>query len=306
MALHARASGAQCIAGYPFGGGSRKSKTIETVANKTVGFTPTFHHTNAGHADEQRGPTMSVTTSVAPDYQLEPTSGSQGVNATLDDRQHREQTLAPLSVSESDPDISRNLAKTKLCFDFRRGRCKDLDCKFAHGHSELRLVKGVHKTSLCRWWAAGKCRADDSCRYAHGEEELRCTILPNSEHSAIAASSGDLQVDDSDSRAVSRSGDAAHCQPRPNPNRGDVVLRVKGTFLEVAPADAGLPLMKRLSRTWSDDGPGRCAQRTMCGGKFDEACDRGVSTRTESSFSSRSTSFVSDMPMVQTNSSRSC
>lgn len=321
MAPLARSRGAQCIAGYPVGGGSRFSKTRETPVGETVDFVPASNRTSADVADRDGASTPSRTRSAAPEHPFEPAGDSQralrvvdsmapmgsGTSATLDDLQRREQQHAPSSASQLEPESSRKLAKTKLCFDFRRGRCKDSECKFAHGRSELRFVNGVHKTSLCRWWAAGKCRADDSCRYAHGEEELRCASITSSEQSTLSnqvgpTSSSDLQVDNVEGRASSLFGESAHGPFRLNPSGGDAVLRVKGTFLEVAPVDAGLPLMKRLSRTWSDDGPGRCAQRTVNGAKPDEACDNGVRTRAGTSFSSRSASFISDMPMVATNS----
>lgn len=290
MAPHACSSAAQHIAGNPVGGGITPTET-----SGTVGLSPTSHRASVEDADgegdfippttgcgaSEHSPEFAARSQRAPHAVSSAQLGS-GETAVLEDLQRREQKHAPSSEG------SRDLAKTKLCFDFRRGRCKTSDCNFAHGRSELRLVEGVHKTSLCRWWVAGKCRADESCRYAHGEEDLRLASVPCSR--AKAVHSRDFQADKVKGPA------------RPHPSGGDAVLRVKGTFLEVAPVDAGLPLMKRLTRTWSDEGPGRGTQRTMYSGKPDEACDNGISTRTGSSFSSCSAGFVSDVPMFCANS----
>lgn len=66
-----------------------------------------------------------------------------------------------------------DLAKTKLCYNYFRHRCRDSRCKFAHGYQELRATNNVYKTELCRWWSYGGCKAGSACRYAHGMEELR-------------------------------------------------------------------------------------------------------------------------------------
>merc|ERR1719469_1343902 len=66
-----------------------------------------------------------------------------------------------------------DLTKTKLCLNFFRKKCQDPNCKFAHGHDELRSTQGLYKTGLCRGWAAGNCRFGACCRFAHGAEELQ-------------------------------------------------------------------------------------------------------------------------------------
>jgi len=65
-----------------------------------------------------------------------------------------------------------NLTKTKLCYNFLRGRCTDENCKHAHGYQELRATEIVYKTEMCQWWITGNCKAGMTCRYAHGECEL--------------------------------------------------------------------------------------------------------------------------------------
>jgi len=71
---------------------------------------------------------------------------------------------------QSAPDLS----KTKLCFKYFRGQCRDERCTFAHGYNELRATTSFYKTELCfQWSREGRCKASSNCRYAHGQEELR-------------------------------------------------------------------------------------------------------------------------------------
>lgn len=65
-----------------------------------------------------------------------------------------------------------DLAKTRLCRNFRAGFCNSLNCPFAHGPDELRATTHCFKKTLCRWHAKGLCKVGDQCRFAHGFEEL--------------------------------------------------------------------------------------------------------------------------------------
>jgi hypothetical protein len=81
----------------------------------------------------------------------------------------------PFAHSKEEMQEAPNLAKTRLCCNFLRGRCKDTACKYAHGYRELRSTDRFYKTEMCRWFSLGTCRAGAQCRYAHSREELRST-----------------------------------------------------------------------------------------------------------------------------------
>merc|ERR1719428_1239611 len=76
--------------------------------------------------------------------------------------------------SVNDLQLQPNLAKTKLCNEFRSERGCPLgnSCPFAHGQTELRSTKDFFKTSPCIWYRKGNCKNGTNCRFAHGEEEL--------------------------------------------------------------------------------------------------------------------------------------
>eukprot|EP00746_Dinoflagellata_sp_MGD_P163662 gnl/MRDRNA2_/MRDRNA2_91838_c0_seq1.p1 gnl/MRDRNA2_/MRDRNA2_91838_c0~~gnl/MRDRNA2_/MRDRNA2_91838_c0_seq1.p1 ORF type:complete len:414 (+),score=81.26 gnl/MRDRNA2_/MRDRNA2_91838_c0_seq1:147-1388(+) len=71
---------------------------------------------------------------------------------------------------ERDLQKSPDLTKTRMC---PKVRCQDANCPFAHTGDELRSTDFYFKTSLCTWYAAGKCRNGTNCHFAHGEKELR-------------------------------------------------------------------------------------------------------------------------------------
>ncbi|CAE8610181.1 unnamed protein product [Polarella glacialis] len=78
-------------------------------------------------------------------------------------------SACPFAHAKEELMAAPDLAKNKLCHNFFRRKCHDPKFNFAHGYSELRATDTVFKTELCRWWAAGSCKAGASCRHAHGE-----------------------------------------------------------------------------------------------------------------------------------------
>jgi hypothetical protein len=66
-----------------------------------------------------------------------------------------------------------NLRKTRLCKNFEMGACDNPHCAYAHGSEELRGTDGVWKTVMCAKWLNGTCRAGSRCRFAHGQHELQ-------------------------------------------------------------------------------------------------------------------------------------
>jgi len=82
-------------------------------------------------------------------------------------------TDCPYAHSKRELLPSPDLAKTRLCCPFLRGKCTYAKCKFAHGYKELRSTDKFYKTEMCRWFPSGTCRAGEQCRYAHDAGELR-------------------------------------------------------------------------------------------------------------------------------------
>lgn len=63
--------------------------------------------------------------------------------------------------------------KTKLCVFNRKGRCAmGPECPFAHAPEELEELPDLAYTKLCYHFFRGKC-VDSLCKYAHGSKELR-------------------------------------------------------------------------------------------------------------------------------------
>jgi len=104
----------------------------------------------------------------------------------------------PFAHSKDELQAPPDLAKTKLCYNFFRRKCKDTRCKFAHGYEELRATNNVYKTELCRWWSRGSCKAGSSCRYAHGVDELR----RNEGFSGMAEGTWEIPAEDFDAMEV--------------------------------------------------------------------------------------------------------
>jgi len=79
----------------------------------------------------------------------------------------------PFAHAREELQVTPDLSKTKLCYNYFRSRCFNGNCRFAHGYEELRATENVYKTELCRWSALGWCKVGKSCRYAHTVDELR-------------------------------------------------------------------------------------------------------------------------------------
>ncbi|SBT71646.1 zinc finger protein, putative [Plasmodium malariae] len=62
--------------------------------------------------------------------------------------------------------MCRNFMKN-LCFKSKK------ECNFAHHVEELRSTDEFYKTTLCKFFLNGYCKADTNCRHAHGHKELK-------------------------------------------------------------------------------------------------------------------------------------
>ncbi|CAE7028638.1 APUM5 [Symbiodinium sp. CCMP2456] len=72
-----------------------------------------------------------------------------------------------------------NLQKTKLCKSFLQGKCvHGENCSFAHGDSDLRVTSGIYKTQMCNFYERGHCKKGDRCNHAHGDADLRPSFSP--------------------------------------------------------------------------------------------------------------------------------
>lgn len=80
-----------------------------------------------------------------------------------------------------------DLTKTSMCRAFARGRCRDPTCKFAHGEKELRVTPSVYKTQICHYFQQGNCKKGDFCRHAHRAEELRYFELGSEDDAALSS-----------------------------------------------------------------------------------------------------------------------
>lgn len=73
----------------------------------------------------------------------------------------------------------RQFKKTTMCRFFTAGKCKSGNsCAFAHTAEELHVAPDLTKTSLCTAWLNGDCsKSSKQCQFAHGAQELRMTPL---------------------------------------------------------------------------------------------------------------------------------
>lgn len=69
-----------------------------------------------------------------------------------------------------DTTVAFQLAKTKLCAFFERGKCSSTTCRYAHSMEELRQPPNLQKTKLCKDFLQGSCEMGENCSYAHGED----------------------------------------------------------------------------------------------------------------------------------------
>jgi hypothetical protein len=73
------------------------------------------------------------------------------------------------------PHSQEHFHKTKMCTFWQQGRCdRASGCPFAHTKSELLPTPDLAKTKLCYSYFRGKCN-DRRCKFAHGSRELRAT-----------------------------------------------------------------------------------------------------------------------------------
>jgi len=78
------------------------------------------------------------------------------------------------------PQFREHFRKTKLCVFNRKNRCEmGAGCPFAHSSRELLPAPDLAKTKLCCNYFRGRC-FDTRCKFAHGSKELRSVWVPYS------------------------------------------------------------------------------------------------------------------------------
>jgi len=78
------------------------------------------------------------------------------------------------------PQFREHFRKTKLCVFNRKNRCEmGASCPFAHSNQELLPAPDLAKTKLCCNFFRGRC-FDTRCKFAHGLKELRSVWVPYS------------------------------------------------------------------------------------------------------------------------------
>jgi len=78
------------------------------------------------------------------------------------------------------PQFREHFRKTKLCVFNRKNRCEmGARCPFAHSSRELLPAPDLAKTKLCCNFFRGRC-CDTRCKFAHGSKELRSVWVPYS------------------------------------------------------------------------------------------------------------------------------
>jgi len=78
------------------------------------------------------------------------------------------------------PQLNEQCRKTKLCIFNAQNRCEmGMACPFAHSQAELQPMPDLAKTKLCHNFFRGRCTAK-RCRFAHGSDELRSEWIPYS------------------------------------------------------------------------------------------------------------------------------
>lgn len=75
--------------------------------------------------------------------------------------------------------VHAQFSKTSLCRFYAQGRCKmGLYCNFAHREEDIRKVPDLTKTSLCQAFMQNRCKnAASECLFAHGLKDLRTTPM---------------------------------------------------------------------------------------------------------------------------------
>lgn len=78
------------------------------------------------------------------------------------------------------PQFREQFRKTKMCVFHRKNRCEmGTGCPFAHSQEELQPAPDLAKTKLCYNFFRGRC-SDSRCKFAHGSQELRSVWVPYS------------------------------------------------------------------------------------------------------------------------------
>mmetsp|Transcript_52006 Transcript_52006/g.96265 ORF Transcript_52006/g.96265 Transcript_52006/m.96265 type:complete len:221 (-) Transcript_52006:191-853(-) len=69
------------------------------------------------------------------------------------------------------------MKKTTLCRYYAKGKCAlGAECNFAHSLDELQRAPDLSKTRLCEAWLAGQCPLESYlCPFAHGKQDRRRT-----------------------------------------------------------------------------------------------------------------------------------
>mmetsp|Transcript_25573 Transcript_25573/g.64941 ORF Transcript_25573/g.64941 Transcript_25573/m.64941 type:complete len:147 (-) Transcript_25573:341-781(-) len=80
--------------------------------------------------------------------------------------------------------FQKQFRKTYLCkFISKYSHCNlGAECKFAHSQGELNAVPDLAKTSLCFGFRRGSCDKGVNCKFAHGLSELRSTPAFRGKH----------------------------------------------------------------------------------------------------------------------------
>jgi len=90
-----------------------------------------------------------------------------------------EAAVAAAAAGEAAPPLPRRVArnmfhKTKMCNFFLAGKCrKHGSCNFAHSEAELSHPPDLHCTKMCPSVAGGVACTDANCKFAHEDSELR-------------------------------------------------------------------------------------------------------------------------------------
>mmetsp|Transcript_48757 Transcript_48757/g.155896 ORF Transcript_48757/g.155896 Transcript_48757/m.155896 type:complete len:422 (+) Transcript_48757:78-1343(+) len=136
-------------------------------------------------------------------------------------------------IREGEGQVPRNkFHKTKMCMFFMAGRCKKrTTCNFAHSEDELQPLPDLHCTKLCpTLLSGGKCK-DTKCLFAHNKDELR-VYRPNTPSAESDSGLSDPGFDEDDCEP-----DGANLFRRLETEDPALFtmrqLRVKNTFLTV-------------------------------------------------------------------------
>jgi len=91
----------------------------------------------------------------------------------------------PVAAAEPAPQASI-FYKTSLCKFYKAGRCRrSSSCWFAHGDAELRPLPNLRNTKLCPVLRCNGVCCNPTCGFAHSRDELKkCVLRYQSQHRA--------------------------------------------------------------------------------------------------------------------------